>query len=108
MAAVIDYRDGTVIDFRSFAFDDPRSHGFRWVDLKRFHLPAGPAADGSVLRALTVDEQFADDYAGGGMWPVKDLGEDAFHDTVVHGEFHELVIIDRTTSTLSLVVAADD
>lgn len=43
-----------------------------------------------------------------GLYRLKELGEDAFHDFVVHGEFYELVIIDRATRTLSLVVAGDD
>ena len=40
---------------------------------------------------------------------LKALGEGALHDWGgVHGEFHELVVIDRTTSSLALIVAADD
>jgi hypothetical protein len=172
---LIDYRDQTFIDFRSFAFDDPLDHGFRWVDLKRFRLSPGHSlpADELVLRSLVGAEQFADGYAGGGVDPVggihgpyrlgriapesyehvdaaaaidlidgwarqygdrlptplaealeekvyaplrsatgvyrlKELGEDASHDFVVHGEFYELVAIDRATLTVSLVVAADD
>ncbi len=42
------------------------------------------------------------------LYGLKELGEDEFHDFVVHGEFYELVVIDRASSTLSLVVAADD
>jgi hypothetical protein len=42
-------------------------------------------------------------------YSLKDLGESAFHDWGgVHGEFHELVVIDRDTSSLTLIVAADD
>jgi hypothetical protein len=170
---VIEYRGQALINFRSFAFDDPRDHGFRWVDLKRFRLsPESAASDELVLRSLIDVDQFADGYAGGGTDPaaglhgpyqlgrispqsyelvdasaaigvvdrwarqygglpgplaealeeqvyapirnatgvyrLKELGEDAFREFVVHGEFYELVIIDRATSTLSLVVAADD
>ncbi|MFD4370955.1 hypothetical protein [Streptomyces sp. NPDC058486] len=37
------------------------------------------------------------------------LGEDAYHDWAsVHGEFHELVLVDRRAGRLTLVVAADD
>jgi hypothetical protein len=37
------------------------------------------------------------------------LGEDALHDWGgVHCEFHELVVIDRSTNSLALIVAADD
>jgi hypothetical protein len=40
---------------------------------------------------------------------LKALGEAALHDWGgVHGEFHELVVIDRTSGTLALIVAADD
>ncbi len=172
MDSVIDYCDQTDVNFRSFAFDDPRDHGFRWVDLKRFRLRAEPPADELVLRALMGDDHFADGYSGGGPNPaggihgpyrlariasdsyehvdaeaaidevdgwarqygrlpaslaealeeqvyapirkatglfrLKDLGEAAFHDFVVHGEFHELVLIDRATNALTLVVAGDD
>ena len=169
---MIDYLDQTFINFRSFAFDDPRDHGFRWVDLKHFRLRAQPPADELVLRSLMGDDRFADGYSGGGANPaggihgpyrlgritpasyehvdaaaaidevdrwalqygdlpaslvealeqqvyapirsatglyrLKDLGEDAFHDFVVHGEFHEIVIIDRAANAVTLVVAGDD
>jgi hypothetical protein len=169
---VIGYCSRTLINFRSFAFDDPLDHGFRWVDVKRFRLCPAPPVDELVLRSLIDDDQFADGYAGGGADPtgethgpyqlgrittdayehldaapafsviddwarqygslpvplagaleaqlyapirdatslyrLKDLDEGAFHDLVVHGEFYELVVIDRATSTLLLVVAADD
>lgn len=172
MEPVIAYLDKTFINLRSFAFDGPHAHGFRWVDIKRFRLSTAPPTDEFVLRFLISADQYADDYAGGGMEPVgeihgpyqlgritpdsyehldataaigvldgwarqygrlpaplaktlaeqlyapiriatshyrlKELGEDAFHDVVVHGEFYELVVIDRASSTLSLVVAADD
>lgn len=40
---------------------------------------------------------------------LKDLGKGALHDWGgVHGEFYELVVIDRTTGSLALIVAADD
>ncbi|GAB1824599.1 TilS substrate-binding domain-containing protein [Herbidospora sp. RD11066] len=40
---------------------------------------------------------------------LQDLGVEAFHDWGgVHGEFHELVLLDRQAATLSLLVAADD
>jgi hypothetical protein len=40
---------------------------------------------------------------------LKALGEAALHDWGgVHGEFHELVAIDRAASSLALLVAADD
>ena len=172
MEPVIAYLDKTFINFRSFAFDGPHDHGYRWVDIKRFRLSTAPPTDEFVLRFLISADQFADDYAGGGMesvgeihgpyqlgritpdsyehldataaigvldgwarqygslpaplaetfeeqlyapirnatslYGLKEPGEDEFHDFVVHGEFYELVVIDRASSTLSLVVAADD
>ncbi|GAA4517553.1 MULTISPECIES: hypothetical protein [Nonomuraea] len=40
---------------------------------------------------------------------LKDLGRGAFHDWGgVQIDFHELVLVDRTAGTLSLLVAADD
>ncbi|MFE5793090.1 hypothetical protein ACFQ8C_11015 [Streptomyces sp. NPDC056503] len=37
------------------------------------------------------------------------LGEDEYHDWAsVHGEFHELVLVDRRAGRLALLVAADD
>ncbi|GAA2097847.1 hypothetical protein [Actinomadura alba] len=40
---------------------------------------------------------------------LKVLGEDSLHDWGgVHGEFHELALIDRDTHSLALIVAADD
>jgi hypothetical protein len=40
---------------------------------------------------------------------LKTLGEGALHDWGgVHGEFHELVVIDRDANSLALMVAADD
>ncbi|MEV7535064.1 hypothetical protein [Streptomyces hydrogenans] len=37
------------------------------------------------------------------------LGEDEYHDWAsVHGEFHELVLVDRKAGRLTLLVAADD
>ncbi|MFI8511858.1 hypothetical protein ACIGHB_12105 [Streptomyces sp. NPDC085460] len=37
------------------------------------------------------------------------LGKDAYHDWAsVHGEFHELVLVDRAARRLTLLVAADD
>jgi hypothetical protein len=47
--------------------------------------------------------------AATGRYLLRDLGESEFHDWGgVHGEFHELVLVDRTARTLTLIVAADD
>lgn len=44
-----------------------------------------------------------------GRYRLSDLGHEAFHDWGgVHGDFHELVLIDRPARLLSLLVAADD
>ncbi|MEV6867793.1 hypothetical protein AB0M44_43265 [Streptosporangium subroseum] len=44
-----------------------------------------------------------------GRYQLKNLGHEAFHDWGgVHGEFHELILVDRVAETLSLLVAADD
>jgi hypothetical protein len=48
-------------------------------------------------------------HAATSRYRLKALGEGALHDWGgVHLEFHELVVIDRRTSTLALIVAADD
>jgi hypothetical protein len=169
----LDYRDQVFINFRDFAFEDSSSHGYRWVDLKRFGLPSADQGHVQLLDALISHDQFRDDYAGGGVDPVgtrhgsywldhitaeayepvnestatgilstwarqygdlpqlladtlereiyalvraatsryrlKDLGKAAFHNWGgVHGEFHELVLVDRVAATLALIVAADD
>lgn len=47
--------------------------------------------------------------ASGRLYRLRDLGSVAFHDWGgVQIEFHELVLINRATSTLHLAVAADD
>jgi hypothetical protein len=170
---VLDYRDQVFINFRDFAFEDPRDHGYRWVDLKRFGLASMACDDQRLLDALIRHAQFRDDYAGGGVDPMgilhgsywldritteayepvtettaigvldswarqygelprllgealerevyalvraargrhrlRALGETAFHDWGwVHGDFHELVVVDRDAGSLALIVAADD
>ncbi|MEU1692817.1 hypothetical protein [Streptomyces hirsutus] len=57
------------INFRDYEFRDPRSHGFRWLDIKHLRFPAESADDGKLLAALIGHEQFRDDYAGGGVLP---------------------------------------
>ncbi|TVZ79111.1 MULTISPECIES: hypothetical protein [unclassified Streptomyces] len=57
------------INFRNYSFQDPWSHGFRWVDVKRLTFPAESVGDRELLAALIGHEQFRDDYAGGGVLP---------------------------------------
>ncbi|MFC9795617.1 hypothetical protein [Streptomyces sp. NPDC057695] len=56
-----------LIDFRNYKFQDPRSHGYRWVDIKHLRIPAESGGAQELLAALIGDEQFRDDYAGGGV-----------------------------------------
>jgi hypothetical protein len=63
----------------------------------------------SSLRSDVEAALYAPLRAAGHVYRLRDLGEIAFHDWGgVHGCFHELVLIDRTAGTLTLVVAADD
>ena len=64
---MISFRERRFINFRHFAFSDPRDHGRRWVDVKCFEVGALASGDESVLRALFGDKRFIDDYAGGGL-----------------------------------------
>jgi hypothetical protein len=166
------YRDGAFVNFRDHDFPEGSGHGYRWVQLKRFHLPGAPPPDRGLLAALIAHPEFRDTYDGAGVWreprhgqwwsdritpgayravseagalrtlhawaragappppdlearldeaaytPVRratsrftlgPLPEDAQHDYgPVHTEFHELVLIDRRVSTMTLLVAADD
>lgn len=163
--------DSSLLNFRDFDFG-AGSHGFRWIDTKRFRLPSDALDDRDVLAALITHPQFRDTYDGAGVldWPrhgpwwldritpdtytrvddgtavdvvrswadghgavpaplaarlrqevhapilaatstylLGQLPKDAFHDYgPVHGEYHELVLVDRPAATLRLLVAADD
>ncbi|MEU9976070.1 hypothetical protein [Streptomyces sp. NPDC051014] len=57
------------INFRNYKFQDPRSHGYRWVDIKHLRTPAESGEAQELLAALIGHEQFRDDYAGGGVLP---------------------------------------
>ncbi|MFF9135541.1 hypothetical protein ACF1AY_35250 [Streptomyces sp. NPDC014776] len=57
------------INFRSYRFREPRSHGYRWVDLKHLRSPAESGNAQELLAALIGHEPFRDDYAGGGVLP---------------------------------------
>ncbi|SMF45622.1 hypothetical protein [Streptomyces sp. Amel2xC10] len=56
------------INFRHYA-PDPKQHGYRWVDIKRFRFAAGAVDESGLLGAVIGHEQFRDDYAGGGVVP---------------------------------------
>lgn len=69
MGPLIEFAGQALINFRHHAFDQPSHHGYRWVDIKRYRVLGGPAADEHLLRALIDDDQFADGYAGAGAEP---------------------------------------
>ncbi|MFF2042546.1 hypothetical protein ACFVVX_19165 [Kitasatospora sp. NPDC058170] len=60
--------DSPFINFRDFAFPDGEGHGYRWVDIKRFHLPGDPPDDRGLLAALIAHPEFRDTYDGAGTW----------------------------------------
>ncbi|SIN41224.1 hypothetical protein [Micromonospora cremea] len=48
-------------------------------------------------------------HAADRVYQLRDLGPAAFHDWGgVHNDFHEFVLVDRTSRTLAQIVAADD
>lgn len=63
------HSDSAFINFRDHVFDESGSHGYRWIDIKTFRLPADAGSDQNLLTALIADVQFRDDYAGGGVEP---------------------------------------
>ncbi|MEU6943828.1 hypothetical protein ABZ957_01065 [Streptomyces sp. NPDC046316] len=69
MPSTLTHEADGFINFRDFTFPDPRSHGYRWVDLKHLRLPAESVSERELLAALIGHEQFRDDYAGGGVLP---------------------------------------
>lgn len=60
--------DSPFINFRDFDFPDGLGHGYRWVHIKRFHLPPAPPADQDLLTALITHPEFRDTYDGAGVW----------------------------------------
>jgi hypothetical protein len=66
----------------------------------------GATAEGHASVLATSDSALPD---GAVAFRLIDLGESAQHDFGwVLGDFHEFVVIDRATDTLTLVVASDD
>ncbi|MFJ2060060.1 hypothetical protein ACIOMM_29510 [Streptomyces sp. NPDC087908] len=57
----------TFISFQNYEFQDPRSHGYGWVDVRHLRIPAESGGAQELLAALIGHEQFRDDYAGGGV-----------------------------------------
>ncbi|WP_327373608.1 hypothetical protein OG393_06220 [Streptomyces sp. NBC_01216] len=62
------HEESAFINFRRYS-PDPKEHGFRWVDVKQLRFSAESVDDRGLLAALIGDEQFRDDYAGGGVLP---------------------------------------
>ncbi|WP_329395013.1 hypothetical protein [Streptomyces melanogenes] len=60
--------DSPFINFRDFDFPDGRGHGYRWVQIKRFHLALGSPTDQDLLTALIAHPEFRDTYDGVGVW----------------------------------------
>ncbi|MFE5220263.1 MULTISPECIES: hypothetical protein [unclassified Streptomyces] len=62
------HEESAFINFRRYV-PDPKEHGFRWVDIKQLRFSSESVDDRGLLAALIGDEQFRDDYAGGGVLP---------------------------------------
>ncbi|MEY9886995.1 hypothetical protein ABIA35_006729 [Catenulispora sp. MAP12-49] len=77
MTPLIDFADQALINFLEHDFVPPSHHGFRWINIKRFRIPAAPA-DERLLSTLIDDGQFEDGYIGGGADP----------GSGVHGPYH--------------------
>ncbi|MEV5442148.1 hypothetical protein AB0N23_06310 [Streptomyces sp. NPDC052644] len=62
--------DSPFINFRDFDFGGG-SHGFRWINTKRFQLSSRALDDRDLLTALIAHPQFRDTYDGAGVqdWP---------------------------------------
>ncbi len=68
--STLDFQGRNFVNFRDYDFADSGAHGFRWVDIKRFHLHDDPTADDSTfLRDLIAHELFRDTYATDGPDP---------------------------------------
>ncbi|GAA1383422.1 hypothetical protein GCM10009639_03680 [Kitasatospora putterlickiae] len=69
-APALVYLDSPFINFRDFDFGEG-SHGYRWIDAKRFQLSPEVRDDRDVLAALIAHPQFRDTYDGAGVqdWP---------------------------------------
>ncbi|MEU4314483.1 hypothetical protein [Nocardia sp. NPDC024068] len=169
----IQFKGMLLINFRDYEFGESGARCRRWIDVKSFSIPQISASDDRLIAKLIEQEQFRDDYVGGGVDPkgthhgpyriecvssdsymhvesgyaldlitdwidgcgvvpeslmldvesnvllrmraataifeLRDLGDSAVGDYgFIHGEFHELVVIDRNAGSLHLIIAADD
>jgi hypothetical protein len=67
MQQALTHRDSPFINFKDFDFPDGRGHGYRWVHIKRFHLPDDSPTDQDLLAALIAHPEFKDTYDGAGI-----------------------------------------
>jgi hypothetical protein len=69
-ASAVVHLDSPFINFRDFDFGEG-SHGYRWVNVKRFQLSSEALDDRDVLAVLIAHPQFRDTYDGAGVqdWP---------------------------------------
>lgn len=67
MHGALTHWDSPFINFRDFDLPAGLGHGFRWVHIKRFHLPPAPPADQDLLTALISHPEFRDTYDGAGV-----------------------------------------
>ncbi|MFG3346209.1 hypothetical protein ACGF1Z_14240 [Streptomyces sp. NPDC048018] len=68
MRHALTHWDSPFVNFRDFAFPDGWGHGFRWVHIKRFHLPPASPVDQDLLATLIAHPEFRDTYDGAGVW----------------------------------------
>lgn len=68
--AALVHLDSSFINFRDFDFGES-SHGYRWINAKRFQLSSEAPDDRDLLAALIAHPQFRDTYDGAGVqdWP---------------------------------------
>ena len=69
-------RATTFLNFRDHLFGADSAHSYRWIDLRAFVFPDGPADQ--LLVGLLAATDYRDDYVGGGVDPA---GR-------VHGPYH--------------------
>ncbi|MFE2988890.1 hypothetical protein [Streptomyces sp. NPDC059262] len=69
-APALHHLDSPFVNFRDFDFGEA-SHGYHWINTKRFGLPTEAPDDRALLAALIAHPQFRDTYDGAGVqdWP---------------------------------------
>ncbi|MFE5005712.1 hypothetical protein ACFRJ3_13900 [Streptomyces sp. NPDC056696] len=65
-APALHHLDTPSVNFRDFDFGEA-SHGYRWINTKRFGLPPDAPDDRALLAALIAHPQFRDTYDGAGV-----------------------------------------